>query len=58
MSDCIVPSEKFGGGGMMVWGCFSGAGFGTLVPVKETLNDCDGSSMRPDDKLFLQDMLL
>ena len=38
MSDCIVPSVKFGGGEFMVWGCSSGAGLGPLVPVKGTLN--------------------
>ncbi|KAI2659461.1 Transposable element Tc1 transposase [Labeo rohita] len=27
-----------GGGGIMVFGCFSGAGLGSLVPVKGTLN--------------------
>ena len=36
LPDCIVSSVMFGGGGIMVWGWFSGVG--PLIPVKGTLN--------------------
>ena len=35
---CIVATVKFGGGGLIVWDCFSGFGIGALVPVKGNLN--------------------
>ena len=36
--NCVVPSVKHGGSGIMVWGCMSSAGTGALTRVTENIN--------------------
>jgi hypothetical protein len=35
---CVVPTVKFGGGGITVWGCFSRSGLGLLIILHGNLN--------------------
>ena len=37
----MVPSIKHGGGGLMMWGCFSGKGLGPLIKINGKMNHRD-----------------
>lgn len=36
--ECIVPTVKHGGGGVMVWGCFTWDSLGPLIRIEGTIN--------------------
>ena len=36
--DCITSTVKFGGGGIMFWGCFTWWGVGPLIPINGTMD--------------------
>ncbi|KAG2206526.1 hypothetical protein INT47_008543 [Mucor saturninus] len=34
----VIPTTKWGGGGVMIWGCFYKGGFGSLTKIDGTVN--------------------
>ena len=57
MDQCVVPTVKFGDGGVMVWGAMSYKGVGFLTSVQGNLNqwgyiDFIGEQMIPSSDLL------
>lgn len=52
----LTPTVKHGGGGIMVWGCFSAKGLGPLVRIEGKMNHKDYINILEDNLLpFIQE---
>ena len=52
----VKPTVKFGGGNIMVWGCFSAKGLGPLVRIEGKMNHKDYINILEDNLLpFIQE---
>src|SRR5207245_506979 len=55
--DCLIPTVKHGGGGIMVWSCFVNNRVGPLVEVEDTLKGVDYAQLLSDHLLTFFDVL-
>ena len=47
-----MPTRKFGGGGVMVWRCFSSYGVGLLVVIRGTMNSQEYCTIIMDNEML------
>ncbi|GFS49663.1 transposable element tcb1 transposase [Trichonephila clavipes] len=53
LPECVVPTLKFGGGGIIVWRCFSWYGLGVLIPIYDKFNADSYCTFLDNEKLHM-----